>query len=91
VDTVEYGAAGAAAEKAWEALELERRRSLSREIGRCRRRLRLSQIELSRLLNMKLHRLSDLEKARSLPTAVEEERVRRRLRQVVLEIGEALG
>lgn len=86
LDSVEYGGSHAAPEQVWEALELERRRSLSREIGRCRRRLRLSQIQLSRMLNMKLHRLSDLEKARSLPTAVEEERVRRRLRQVLLEV-----
>lgn len=88
LDTVEYGALEAPPEQAWEELEVERRRSLSREIGRCRRRLRLSQIQLSRMLNMKLHRLSDLEKARSLPTAVEEERVRRRLRQVLLEVGD---
>lgn len=71
------------------ASEEERRRSLSRELGRCRRRLRISQLQLSRLLNMKLHRLSDLEKARSLPTAVEEQRVRRRLQEMLLGAGDA--
>lgn len=53
--------------------------SLSHEIAVCRERLQLSQLHLSRLLKVKLHRLSDLEKARSLATPLEELRLRQRL------------
>lgn len=57
--------------------------SLSQEITYGRFRMGLGQVRLSRLLNMKVHRLSDLEKARSLPTPWEEKRIRLQLAELM--------
>jgi len=57
--------------------------SLSQELTYGRFRLGLGQVRLSRLLNMKVHRLSDLEKARSLPTPLEERRIRSQLAELL--------
>ena len=56
--------------------------SIASELTRCRSDYALSQVRLSQLLEMKLHRLSDLEKARSFPQPREEQRLRRRLREL---------
>lgn len=57
--------------------------SVAQELSIIRNHLRLGQIQLARLLNIKLHRLSDLEKGRSWPTPVEESRIRRQLKQLM--------
>ena len=57
--------------------------SLSHELTRCRERLQISQIVLAKMMNLKTHRLSDLEKARSFPSEAEAARVRRRLYQIM--------
>ncbi len=59
--------------------------SLAHEIARCREKLHISQVRLARLVNLKTHRLSDLEKARSTPTQAEEERGRQQLRHIMRE------
>lgn len=59
------------------------RNSLSQELTYGRFRLGLGQVRLSRLLNMKVHRLSDLEKARSLATPMEERRIRSQLAELL--------
>ena len=61
------------------------RPSLAQEITRCRNLLQISQTRMAQLMNLKTHRLSDLEKARSIPTESEEVRVRRQLRQLMNE------
>ena len=59
--------------------------SISQEISRCRQLLQLSQTRLAQIMNLKLHRLSDLEKGRSLPSEAEALRIRRQLAQVLRE------
>ncbi|MBT9588223.1 hypothetical protein IV102_33105 [bacterium] len=59
--------------------------SLAQELSRCRERLQISQVRLARLMNLKTHRLSDLEKARSLPSEAEAGRVRRQLYKIMNE------
>lgn len=59
--------------------------SLAQEISRVRQKLQISQMRLARLMNLKTHRLSDLEKARSIPSEPEDNRLRRMLRQLVQE------
>ncbi len=60
--------------------------SISQEITRCRQLLQLSQTRLAQIMNLKLHRLSDLEKGRSLPSEAEAARIRRQLAQVLREV-----
>jgi len=62
------------------------RLSIAQEITRCRRMLQISQTRMAQLMNLKTHRLSDLEKARSVPSESEELRLRR---QLLLLMGEA--
>jgi len=59
------------------------RPSIAQEITRCRGLLQISQPRMARLMNLKTHRLSDLEKARSIPTESEEVRLRRQLMQLM--------
>ncbi|MBX3170378.1 MAG: hypothetical protein KF760_23430 [Candidatus Eremiobacteraeota bacterium] len=59
--------------------------SLAHEITRCRQLLQLSQPRLAQLMNLKTHRLSDLEKARSIPSDAEATRIRRQLTQILHE------
>lgn len=59
--------------------------SLAHEITRVRHKLQISQMRLARLMNLKTHRLSDLEKARSIPSEPEANRLRRLLYQLVQE------
>ena len=59
--------------------------SIASEIARCRQMLHLSQTRLAQIMNLKLHRLSDLEKARSLPSEAEAMRIRRQLNQILRE------
>ncbi len=59
------------------------RTSLAQELSRTRSYLGISQLRLARVLGLKLHRLSDLEKARSTPTALEDRRLRPRLSEMV--------
>jgi transcriptional regulator with XRE-family HTH domain len=59
--------------------------SLAQELAHCRERLQISQVRLARLMNLKTHRLSDLEKARSTPTEAEAQRVRAQLQQIMNE------
>lgn len=61
------------------------RLSIAQEITRCRALLQISQPRLAQLMNVKTHRLSDLEKARSIPTEMEEVRLRRQLSQLMHE------
>jgi transcriptional regulator with XRE-family HTH domain len=56
--------------------------SLGTEIFRTRMRLKIGQIRLAKLLNVKLHRLSDLERGRSFANPLEEQRLRRNLEQL---------
>lgn len=59
--------------------------SLAHEISRCRQLLQISQTRLAQLINLKTHRLSDLEKARSTPSDAEATRIRRQLTQILRE------
>ena len=59
--------------------------SIASEIARCRQLLHLSQPRLAQIMNLKLHRLSDLEKARSVPSEAEALRIRRQLTQILRE------
>jgi len=65
--------------------------SIARELTRCRKRLQISQMRLARLINLKTHRLADLEKARSQPTEAEEARVRRQIRLLLQHFDPALS
>lgn len=67
------------------------RTSLAHELGRCRQALQMSQLRMSKLLKIKLHRLSDLEKARSFPTPLEEVRIRRLLRELQQQTARVFG
>jgi len=62
---------------------MQKRISLSYEITRCRKLLGVGQMVLSRWLDLKTHRLSDLEKGRSLPSPSEDLRLRRKLQRIV--------
>lgn len=57
--------------------------SISHEIARCRQILQISQTRLAQIMNLKTHRLSDLEKARSTPSDAEALRIRRQLSQLL--------
>ena len=57
--------------------------TLSQEISRCRHLLSVGQMVLSRWLDIKVHRLSDLEKGRSFASPSEETRIRRKLRRII--------
>lgn len=59
--------------------------SIAQEITRCRQMLHISQTRLAQIMNLKLHRLSDLEKARSTPSEAEELRIRRQLSNLLHE------
>ena len=59
--------------------------SLSQLLTKGRQKLGIGQIRLSKLLNIKLHRLSDLEKSRSFPSPMEEERLRRQMLEILEE------
>ncbi|MBN9417377.1 hypothetical protein ABS71_10185 [bacterium SCN 62-11] len=59
--------------------------SIASEISRCRQLLHISQTRLAQIMNLKLHRLSDLEKARSVPSEAEALRIRRQLTQILRE------
>lgn len=59
--------------------------SLAHEITRCRQLLQISQTRLAQLMNLKTHRLSDLEKARSTASEAEAMRIRRQLTQILRE------
>ena len=59
--------------------------SIAQEITRCRQMLHISQARLAQIMNLKLHRLSDLEKARSTPSEAEELRIRHQLRNLLQE------
>ncbi|MBS2038234.1 hypothetical protein JST97_24830 [bacterium] len=57
--------------------------SLSQEISRCRELLQISQSRMAQLVSLKTTRLSDLEKARSLPSEAEAKRLRYNLKRIV--------
>ena len=61
------------------------RPSIAQEITRCRELLQISQTRMAQLMNLKTHRLSDLEKARSIPSDSEDVRLRRQLLQIMHE------
>lgn len=69
----------------------EQRVSIARELTRCRKHLQISQMRLARLMNLKTHRLADLEKARSQPTEAEEARVRRQIRLLLEQFDPSVG
>lgn len=66
-------------------ISMAQSQSLSHEITRCRQVLQISQARLAQMMNLKTHRLSDLEKARSSPSEAEALRIRRQLTQILRE------
>lgn len=65
---------------------LQPRHSLAQMLSVTRKELGVGQLHLSRMLNMKLHRLSDLEKARSHASPSEDTRIRRKMRKILGEM-----
>lgn len=59
------------------------RSSLATCLTQARNELGIGQIQMSKLLNLKVHRLSDLEKCRSCASPLEEERIRRELNRLL--------
>ncbi len=60
--------------------------SLSGELTRCRETLQISQVRLARLMNLKTHRLADLEKGRSQASMAEANRLRRQMAILMREL-----
>lgn len=59
--------------------------SISKEISSCRELLQISQSRMAQLMSLKTTRLSDLEKARSVPSEAEARRLRYTLQRIVEE------